>query len=410
MKKNYRYGKFLLIVCYLLLVCCNAPTQQKSATDNKSFTYYCPMHPEVEQDQPGTCDKCGGMTLVLKDAEGTLDDAILPVSSNVISKIHIVNPVYKKLPVEISSLGYLDYDNNSKADISSRYTGRIEKLYIKSNFQKIKKGDPVFEIYSPDLITAEENLLFLLKTSPEEKVLINAARQKLILLQLTSEQIKEIETSGKVKNSITVYSKYNGHVHEAKTEMDGNIMNTYTQTPLLSIQEGMYVERGMVLFNVLNTQDLVAMLKIKSADIGKIYKSQNVCFYVNGDSSNTMTGKVDFIEPVFNANSKSMMVRVDINNQTHNHKVGSLVNAQIISDSLETLWVPITAVVDLGKNKIVWKWSDGHFKATKIETGIRANNWVEIADGLTEADQIASEAHYLSDSEGFIKLNDDDKE
>ena len=115
-----------------------------------------------------------------------------------------------------------------------------------------------------------------------------------------------------------------------------------------------------------------------------------------------------FIEPVFNVNSKSMMIRVNLNNQTHNHKVGSLVNAKIISDSLETLWVPITAVVDLGKDKIVWKWNDGHFKAKKIETGIKVNNWIEIADGLTEADQIASEAHFLSDSEGFIKLNDDD--
>ena len=389
MKKNYRYDKLLYTVCCLLLVCCNAPTQQESTTDNKSFTYYCPMHPEVEQNQPGTCDKCGGMTLVLKDSEGLLDAAILPTSSNVISKVHIINPVYKKLPVEISSLGYLDYDNNSKADISSRYTGRIEKLYIKYNFQKIKKGDPVFEIYSPDLVTAAENLLFLIKTSPEEKELLNAARQKLILLQLTAEQIKEIETSGKVKNSITVYSKYDGHVHEAKTEMDENTMNTYAQTPLLSVREGMYVERGMILFNVLNTQNLVVMLKIKSADIGKVYKSQDVSFYINGDSSDSMTGKVDFIEPVFNINSKSMMVRVNLNNQTHNLKVGSLVNAKIISDSLETLWIPITAVVDLGKDKIVWKWNDGHFKATKIETGIKINNWIEITDGLTEADQIA---------------------
>lgn len=409
MKKNCRYGKFLLFVfCLLFAVGCNEPAQQQTDPDNaKSEIYYCPMHPEVEQDHPGECSKCGGMKLVLKDPANFLDAVLKPVSANVISKANIIKPEYKNLPVEISALGYIDYDNNNKADISSRYSGRIEKLYIKHNYQPVKKGDPVFEIYSQDLVTAQENLIYLLKTSPEEKSLIDAARKKLRLLQLTNEQISEIENSKKVNSSMTVYSKYDGHVHEMiGSEMGNQQMADFAQTPLISVREGMYVERGIVLFNVVNPHKVVAMLKIKPADISKIYKSQKVSYYLNSDSNNTMQGTVDFIEPVFNNKTKSMMVRVNMNNEKHLHKVGNLVNAKITADSLETLWVPLTAIVDLGKNKIVWKWEDGVFKAKRVETGIKVNNRIEIADGLTESDEIAAEGHYFSDSEGFIKINE----
>lgn len=397
--------------CCLLFAGCNDPAkQQTSSDDQKSEMYYCPMHPEVEQDHPGECSKCGGMKLVLKDPANFLDAVLKPTSSNILSKVHIIKPEYKALPVEVSALGFIDYDVNNKTDISSRYSGRIEKLYIKYNYQVIKKGDPVFEIYSPDLVTSQENLIYLLKTSPEEKSLINAARQKLKLLQLTDEQIKGIESSKKIKSSMTVYSKYDGHVHEMLgTKMEVQNMTNFAQTPLISVREGMYVERGMVIFNIVNPHQVVAMLKIKTADIGKIHKSQPVTYYLNNDPSHTMSGTIDFIEPVFNDKAKSMMLRVNVSNEEHKHKVGSLVNAKIIADSLETLWVPYSAIVDLGMNKIVWKWSENTFKASKVETGIKINNWVEIADGLTESDEIASEAHYLSDSEGFIKINEDEE-
>lgn len=393
--------------CLFVGIGCNEPAQEQTNNNNsKSEIYYCPMHPEVQQNHPGECGKCRGMKLVLKDPANFLDAVLKPVAANTISKAKITKPEYRNVMVEVKTTGYIDYDNNNKADISSRYSGRIEKLYIKYNYQTIKKGDPVFEVYSQDLVTAQENLIYLLKTSLNETTLIDAARKKLKLLQLTDEQIKDIEISKKVKNSMTVYSKYNGHVRELSTSMTNQQMDDFAQTPLISVREGMYVERGMVLFNVVDPSKVVAILKIKSMDISKIYKSQKVTFFVNNDSSNLMKGTIDFIEPVFNNKAKSMTARVNVENAKRIHKVGSLVNAKIITDSLETLWVPESAIVDLGKNKIVWKWEDGLFKATKVETGIKVNKLIEIADGLTESDEIASEGHYFSDSESFIKLNE----
>ena len=413
MKRNYKYGKFLLVVGCWLLVSCNGDTQEQTPMANaqSDSIYYCPMHPEVQQNHPGKCPKpeCHEMPLVLKQSDDYLESALKSVSSNVLSKIHIVNPEFKKIPIQVEALGFIDYDNFSKYDISSRYSGRIDKLYIKYNYQPIKKGDVIFEVYSADLVTAQENFLYLLKTSPNEKELINAAKQKLKLLQLTPEQIEEIVNTKKVKTEMPVFSKYDGHVHEmVDSKMVTAEMNDYQKSPLLSVKEGMYVERGKVLFNVVDPNKVVVMLKIKASDISKVHLGESVHFYINSDTSMVMKGKIDFIEPVFSVNTKTLMVRVNMNNEGHKHKIGSLVNATVVSDSLKTLWVPESAVVDLGKSKIVWIQKNGSFKAVKVETGVSSMGMVEIADGLIETDKIASEAHYLSDSEGFIKINENE--
>lgn len=423
MKRNYKYDSWLAfqistshifigLMLLLLFSCREKKTNKTEISSMQSDSiYYCPMHPEIQQNHPGKCPKpeCHGMPLVLKQLDGYLETALKPVSSNILSKIHIIQPEYKKLPVQVEALGYIDYDNVSKYDISSRYSGRIDKLYIKFNYQPIKKGDLVFDIYSPDLVTAQENLLYLLKTSPAENELINAAKQKLKLLQLTADQIEEIVTTKKIKTALPVFSKYDGHVHEMfDSKMTSTEMNDYETSPLLFVKEGMYVERGKILFNVVDPSKIVVMLKVKAADISKVHLGQKVIFFINSDTTMIMNGLVNFIEPVFSNASKTLMVRVNMDNKEHQRKIGSLVNATIISDSIKTLWVPSSALVDLGKSKIAWVQKGDSFKAVKVQTGVHSMGLVEITDGLIETDKIALEAHYLSDSEGFIKVDEDE--
>ncbi len=410
MKRSYKYGSLLFVVCSLLMVSCTNPTaEQTEMPKEEGQIYYCPMHPDVQQDHPGKCPRpeCNGMELVLKDNEEYLATALKPVSSNVLSKINIIKPVFKKVAIKVDADGFIDYDNFSKYDISSPYSGRIDKLYIRYNYQSVNTGDVVFELYNADLVTAQENYIYLLKTSKEEKQLINSAKQKLKLLEFTDEQIAEIGTTKKAMLDIPIYSKYDGHVHEMQNgEMNKEEMSDYSKSPLLSIKEGMYVEKGEKLFNVINHDNIIVMLKIKGNDIGKIKMGEKVDFFINSDTA-LQKGEIDFIEPVFDSRAKTLMVRVNMNNPEHKKKIGSLVTAKISCDSLETLWIPASAVVDLGKSKIVWVWKDGSLKAKKVETGISENGMIEIADGLTEASQIAGEAHYLTDSEGFVKVNDE---
>ena len=434
MKKKCRYDKTnwqfaisnwqILPVAFCLLLilfgCGEKKSEQKSEIKNpKSEIYYCPMHPDVQQDHPGKCprEECHGMELVLKTSDTLLEKVLKPVSNSVLASIKITKPAFHKMNLDVEATGYIDYDIRSAHNISSLYSGRIEKLYLKYPYQPVHKGEKLFEIYSPELVTAQENLIYLLENDPDDTGLINAAKQKLKLLGFSDNLLDEIYKTKKVKQAVPVYSNYAGHAHAAmKTSADNmNAMtsqkkNSTESANELSIKEGMYVMMGETIFNIMNPNDVVIMLQIKPEDVSKIKIGEEAEFKIDDNSGMTMEGKIDFIEPVFKNGFKTMTARIYIDNSKGNHHIGSLVKAKIKAAGIETLWIPLAALVDLGKEKIVLIKSDGNFSVRKVETGAMTNSMIEISDGLTEEDEIAAEAHYLIDSEGFISTNDNQNE
>ena len=213
-------------------------------------------------------------------------------------------------------------------------------------------------------------------------------------------------------NTIRVYSNYVGHIHPVMGDMNSTGMNSsaenYQENQELSIKEGMYIIAGQTIFNIVDPHKLVVILQIKSEDIAKITKGLEVEMTME-DNRMQMAGKIDFIDPFFKQGTKTMTTKVYIENAQHKHKVGTLVKAKITGEEFESLWIPASALVDLGKEKIVWVKKDGDFIAQKVETGIIENGMIEIAGGLTESSEIALEAHYLIDSEGFVKTNSDEE-
>ncbi|HKR03107.1 MAG TPA: HlyD family efflux transporter periplasmic adaptor subunit [Bacteroidia bacterium] len=433
MKRKCRYDKTnwqiaigklanwqVLLIAYCLFAifpgCGEKKQEQQLQTSNSKLqtVYYCPMHPEVQQDHPGKCPKCG-MELVLKASEGLLENVLKPVNSTVLASVKTIKPVFHKMNMDVETNGYIEYDKRTEHDISTLFSGRIEKLYIRYPYQPVRKGEKIFEIYSPELVTAQENLVYLFNNDSGETSLINSAKQKLKLLGLSDILIEKIVSTKTVMHSIPVFSPYEGHVHEMKSSTSGmKSMSSGMGTnnisgEELSVKEGMYVMMGETVFNVINPHDVVVMLQINPEDISKIKVGAEVKMTIDGNNGMTMTGKIDFIEPVFKAGFKTMTARVNMDNHLHNHKVGSLVKAKIKGKEMEALWIPISALVDLGKEKIVWVKKEELFTARKVETGAMSNTMVEISDGLIEEDEIASEAHYLVDSEGFIKTENNEE-
>jgi Cu(I)/Ag(I) efflux system membrane fusion protein len=187
-------------------------------TAKNTIKYTCPMHPQILEDHPGSCPICG-MTLVKKSGQASegadisLNTVLQPVNSSVISGVSAIAPEQKEIPTTISANGYLDFDTRTFNNIASRFSGRIEKLYIKYAFQEIYQGQRIFEIYSPDIVTAQQDLIYLTKNSAQETGLINAAKQKLLLKGMTYEQVNQVIKTGKPFYSLPVYSPYEGHVH-----------------------------------------------------------------------------------------------------------------------------------------------------------------------------------------------------
>ncbi|HWZ35559.1 MAG TPA: efflux RND transporter periplasmic adaptor subunit, partial [Mucilaginibacter sp.] len=393
--------------------CKERPKQAAVQQQDKQQVFYtCPMHPQVHEDHPGSCPICG-MTLVKKAAQPSegagisLQTVLEPVNAAVVSGVSAVSLTEQTISDTIHASGYLAFDTRTYNNIAARFSGRVEKLYIRYAFQDIHKGQRIMDVYSPEMVTAQQDLLFLLKHSATETELIDASKQKLFLLGMTVTQINQVIKTGKAFYSLPVYSAYDGHVHDvAHSQMTGAADNTptdYAQNMPLSIKEGMFIQKGQTFFNVVDPHQLWAVLKIRQTDAGKLRLNQPVSLYIP-DQEMAMPGKINFIEPALQAGDRSTSIRVYLNNHQHSMKVGSLVRGDIIADSRPGLWLPRTAVIALGQTNIVWLKSGAAYQAHAVQTGTQTTRQIQIIGGLSKLDSVAANAQYLSDSDSFIKV------
>ncbi|WP_312334831.1 efflux RND transporter periplasmic adaptor subunit [Sphingobacterium sp.] len=412
------------IVCFLMIILtlysCNNNADKNGHSDSShavesSLTYTCPMHPEVISDKPGKCPKCG-MELEQKahthEAEiMELNALIKPTNEFVISDIPTITMQSERKDITVQALGNIAYDTRQTGNISARISGRIEKLYVRYKFQKITKGQKVMDIYSPELMEAQENLLFLLKNDAMNSMMINAAKQKLLLLGMSESQLRSIIQKGKPDFWVSVYSNYAGHIHEAGTAGSmgavtslSNSMEGISETSSeLTLKEGMYVQKGQTIFNVFNPGKSWVLLNIFSEDVPLVKTGQTVNIVPEVAPEKKFTGTIGFIEPFFREGSKTLSVRIYFDNSRMQLPIGSQVKSEIETDGISGNWIPKEAVISLGLTKVVFKKVDGGFFVNKIETGNETDRYIEVLQGLLPTDAIARNAQYLMDSESFVR-------
>jgi len=417
MKKKMSNIKLLfaamLGAVFIMSACIRHQKAPVGTLAKSGIKYTCPMHPQILEDHPGSCPICG-MALVKRSGQASegagisLNTVLQPVNSSVISSIQAITPVQKEVPTAIAAMGYLDFDTRMFNNIASRFSGRIEQLYIKYAFEEIHRGQRIFDIYSPDMVTAQQDLIFISKNSAQETGLINAARQKLLLLGMSDEQVNQVIKTGKPYYSLPVYSPYDGHVHNMPhSQMDGASnepsSTEFTDNLPLAVKEGMYVEKGQTLFNVVNPHMLWAVIKVEQSALASLKLNQPVKIMLTDVPGKVLYGKVDFMEPSLRDGDKTASIRVYLDNMDHALKVNSLVKAEIQTGKTNGLWIPRTALIDLGRTQIVWLKNGALFRAQRVIAGITNSDEVQITKGLSAADSVAANAQYLTDSESFIK-------
>lgn len=407
----------LIAYCLLLIISsCKENSNKHTEHEQQREVYTCPMHPEIIRDAPGSCPICG-MTLVNKGGtekkitEVDLNTLLQPSNEFVVSSIPVTTIEKTREPVEVDALGSISYDTRQVGTISARYAGRIEKLYVRYRFQKVTKGQRIMDIYSPELMTAQQNLLFLLRNDASNTSLINATKQRLQLLGMTYSQIASIINTGKPMLAVPVYSNYTGHIHEATANAMGSapqgaMKDISITTDELTLRPGMYIQKGQNLFSVYNPGRVWAALSIY-AEMHMMVKTGDAVV-ISGETSPTkkFSGKIDYIEPFIREGNKTLTARVYVDNSTLRVPVGSQVKATIFSDFKEASWLPASAVVSLGRDKIVFIKGNGGFKAHKLITGLAYKDKIQVVGGLTTKDTVAQNAHFLVDSESFIKINE----
>lgn len=411
---------FAIAYCILLLglSACNEQkkedhSQHQQPETGKQF-YTCPMHPEIIKDQPGQCPICG-MDLVKKETDSKkvtevdLDALLKPTNEFVVSSIPVTTIEQKEEQIEIEALGSIAYDTRHTGTISSRIAGRIEKLYVRHRYQKISKGQRIMDLYSPEIMTAQQNLLFLIKNDAGNTTFIQAAKEKLLLLGMSNQQLQQVIQTKQPSLSIAVYSNYSGHIHESVKETVMNTSATNMQnvsliTEELSLKEGMYVQKGQSVFVVYNPDYAWVLLQVFGANQGLIQKGNTVRIVPETAPDKDFIASINFIEPFYRKENKTLTARVDFSNSKLKIPVGSQVRAVVFGISKNVYWLPREAVLSLGMEKIVFQKAGAGFRVLKVNTGILNKDHIQIISGLTATDSVAVNAQYLMDSESFIKI------
>jgi membrane fusion protein, copper/silver efflux system len=376
--------------------------------------YTCPMHPEIAKDKPGNCPICG-MQLVKKERDGkkaedaAIETLLKPTNEFVISSIAVTTIQKREEQIEIEALGRIVYDTRQVGSISSRVAGRIEKLYVRYRYQKISKGQHILDIYSPEVMTAQQNLLFLLKNDPGNTGFIQAAKEKLLLLGMSNQQLQQVIQSGKPSLTVAVYSNYSGHIHEAANtgtmnNVQGAMNDISFLTEELALKEGMYLQKGQSVLTVYNPDRAWAILNIYTENQGLVKTGNAVRIIPETAPGKDFRAAIDLIEPFYRKENKTLTARVYFNNSVLNIPIGSQVSAIIFGDTKDAYWLPKEAMVSLGLDKVVFQKKERGFQALKISAGITHENHIQVLSGISETDSVAVNAQYLMDSESFIKI------
>jgi len=363
-----------------------------------------------------------------EEVEITEDLARLIKSPNevVIASIKTVKAEYESLVATVQAQGVVTYDTRYVYNIPALIGGRLEKVYLKYAFQPVRKGQKVADIYSPELLTAQRELLYLIENDKSNEELIHSAKSKLLLLGASEKQVDEIIVRKGAVYTFSIFSGYDGYVisesqqtpaintasTQAASSMGGGMadagMSSTPQTGAPStaqlnaelIREGSYVTTGQALFKVVNTSALRVELNIAIAQAGSVKAGDKILLDFGNEE--TEEAKVDFVQPFFSEGEEFAKVRVYVRN-TEGLRIGQLVSATLQFQTTETLWLPKEAILDMGIEKIAFVKERGVFKPKKITTGIRTNGSIEVRQGLASSDEVAANAQYMIDSESFIK-------
>ena len=350
----------------------------------------CSMHPQIRLPESGDCPICG-MDLIPADQEsaGSSNPQALQMTEEAMALAQVQTLVVggAQTKKELLLSGKLQADERENASLTAKFPGRIEKLFITFTGEQVQAGQRIATVYSPELLTAQKELLEAAKTKASFPQLYQASKDKLSFWKLSAAQIAEIERSGQVKERVDIFADQSGVVLQK------------------NVSVGDYVTMGSVLFTVTNLNSLWLLLDVYETDLPFVALGDEIQFTVAGRPGETLNAKVTFLDPLINANTRAAAVRAEIRNVGNALKPEMFVTARIQTKnkaSSAEVTVPRTAVLWSGKRSIVYvkvpNAAIPEFILREVTLGNRMGENYQITAGLQAGEEIVSYGAFALDA------------
>ncbi len=377
------------------------PVYEEGKSGEKKIAYYKdPMHPWITSDKPGKAPDCGmEMVPVYEGDEDNKGIKIDPVSvQNTGVKIETVQK--RMLEKTIRTVGKVEYDETKVYNINTKIMGWIEKLHVDYTGKYVQKGQPLLEVYSPELVSTQEEYLQAIKyqkkllasSLPEAQRgsddLIESAKRRLLYWDISEKEIAELEQRGTPKKTMTIYSPVNGIVTDKMVLQGQNIMS------------------GMTLYKIADLSNVWVIADVYQYEVPWIKIGQEIDLNLSYLPGKSYKGRVTYIYPFLNAESKTIKVRAEVRNTaSYDFKPGMFANVEIKSPiTFNAVAVPEQSLIRSGERIIaVISLGGGYFDPREVKTGVNASGYVQILEGVKEGEKIVTSSQFLIDSESNLK-------
>jgi len=388
--------------------------------------YVCPMHPNIVQDEPGNCPICGmdlvekeqekprekkilywvapmdpnfrqegpgkspmGMDLIPFYGEDGADENAVTISPAVVQNLGVRTEKAElgKLWKRVDTVGYVDFDENMISHVHLRTEGWIDKLVVKSEGERVKKGDLLFELYSPTLVNAQDEYLQALRSS--NKRLVSASYERLRALGIDKAQIRKIKKTRKSEQLIKVRASQDGIVSK------------------LNAREGMFVKPRMEVMTLADLSSIWIQVEVFERQAEWVQQNKPAEITVPYLPGRTWEGNVEYVYPSLDPRTRTLRARLRFDNPDESLKPNMFTNVTIYGGaSREVVNIPREALIRTGEGeRVILSLGDGKFAPRDVVSGIESGDRIEIVKGLDGSEEVVTSSQFLLDSEASIKAS-----
>jgi RND family efflux transporter MFP subunit len=432
-------------ICQMDLVPLRSEADHGHGDGHGDELWTCPMHPDIVEEEPGSCPICGmDLVPVKKDTASEQGDrevlfyrspmdpsitspvprkdemgmdyvpvyadeaesaaaqgAVVTIDPTVVQNMNVVTEAVERNDIrrEIRTVGYLGYDQERMVSVTTKFSGFIEKTYVNHIGQPVTRGEPLFEIYSPELVQTEQELLSAMRyvrnladapaeTRARAEALLEAARQRLAFWDITPDQIRRLEESNEVFRTLQIVAPASGVVMKRMPGL-----------------EGMAAKPGMELLHIADLSNLWLTVEVFDEQLPWLDFGSPATITLSYFPGVTYRGRVRYIEPEVSEKTRTIQLTLDVPNRDGRLRVGMyatvIFNPQVARDAIT---VPAEAVIRTGeRDLVVVALGDGRFAPRDVVLGSRGDGFIQVIQGLSEGEDIVTSAQFLIDSESNLR-------